>query len=430
MGKYQGIRATKENGEILKEYVKLARKLGKFPTAVEVVRFICSERQIKNHFNSFSALKNLAVETHPELKDLIIPVKLVFDDLNDYKLELAKKKIEKSNKTTLGNLLTVDSISRFVDTIFTGQIKPIKPVVSKKPIKRAINLTLSDLHFGADIKDSETGYQTYGTKEESRRFAEIIKQTIDYKLQYRLETELIVNLAGDIIQHKLHDPQDAAPVSEQICRAIHLLSQGLAQLGENFPIIKVYCATGNHGRDLNRHRDRATSGKWDSVETVIYYALKKTLASYKNMEFIIPKTPYALYEVLGHKVFMTHGDNVIKSGNPGKSLNIASMENQINRINSTFKDLEEIRVCIVGHTHCASVSNLNSGAVMVTNGALPPVDQYTVSIGFLENRASQTLFEMTEEHPLGDIRFLRVGKKEDNNKELDKIIKPYEGFND
>ena len=299
-----------------------------------------------------------------------------------------------------------------------------------KESKRALNLTLSDLHFGADIKAQETGYLTYGTVEESRRFAEIIKQTIEYKPQYRKDTELHVNLAGDIIQHKLHDPQDAAPVSEQICRAIHLLSQGFAHLAENFPKVTVYCATGNHGRDLNRHRDRATSGKWDSLETIIYFALKKQLSLYKNLTFIIPKTQYVTYEVFGHKHFVTHGDNVIKSGNPGKSLNIASMENQINRINNSLKDAEEIHVCIVGHTHCASVSNLNSGCVMITNGALPPVDQYTVSIGYLENRASQTLFETTKDHAVGDLRFLRVGQVVDNNKELDKLIIPFSSFNE
>lgn len=422
---------TKENGQILIEYVKLARKLGKLPSQREAIRFICSAGKIHNHFDgSFENLKRLALETHPELQDLVIPQKLLFDDLNDYKLELEKKKINKVNKVTLDNLLTVDMLSQFVDTIFDKTIKPYNPPKEKKNFKRAINLTLSDLHFGADIKSEETGYLTYGPIEESRRFAEVIKQTIDYKPHYRKETILCVNLIGDLIQHKLHDPQDAAPVSEQICRAIHLLSQGLAQLGENFPRVNVYCATGNHGRDLNRHRERATSGKWDSLETIIYYALKKSLANYTNIHFTIPKTPYILYNVFTHKVFATHGDNVIKVGNPGKNINIANIENQINKINASMNDTDEIKVAIVGHTHCASVSNLNSGTVLVTNGALPPVDQYTVSIGYLENRASQTIFEMTEEHPLGDVRFIRVGKNTDTNKQLDKIIKPYEGFNE
>lgn len=422
---------TKENGEILKEYVKLARKLGKLPSQREVIRFICCSEKIRNNFDgSLENLKKLAIKTHPELEDLILPAKVTYDDLNDYKLELEKKKIDKRNKVTVDNLLTIDTLSRFVDTIFTGQIKPYKGRSATKGAKRALNLTLSDLHFGADIKSEETGYLTYGPVEESRRFAEIIKQTIDYKPQYRKDTELHVNLLGDLFQGKLHDMQDAGPMSEQICRTIHLLGQGLARLGDSFGSIKIYCSTGNHGRDKSRHHDRATSGKWDSLETIVYFALQKMLKPYKNMQFVIPKTPYVEYKALGHTVFVTHGDTVLKIGSPGRNINVANFENQITKMNNNRKPLDQIKIGICGHMHCASVSNLNTGVVMITNGTLQALGQYEVSLGFRENRASQTLFEMTPEHALGDLRFLKVGEIQDKNPELDKFITPFKGLED
>lgn len=424
------MRPTNESGKLLNNIVKLARKLGKFPSARDMKRHGIPDSQVYKHFESFAELKEMALDTHPELNDIIVPSKLGIDDIEMFRFKQEKSKTVNSNKQLVTNVNTLDYLARFAENVFTSQIKPVKPVVSKKTINRALNLTLSDLHFGADITKAETGYLDYGTKEEARRFAEIIKQTIDYKPHYRKETELHVNLLGDIIQHKLHDAQAAAPVSEQICRAIHLLSQGIAQLGENFPKVTVYCSTGNHGRDLNRHHQRATSGKWDSVETVIYFALRKILAKYKNVKFLIPKTPYIIYEVFGHKVFATHGDTVLNVGNPGKSLNIKNIENQINQINSSMTDKEEIKVVIVGHTHCSSVSNLNSGTTLITNGALPPTDDYAVSLGYLENRASQTLTEMTQAYAVGDIRFIRVDGETDKNSSLDKIIKPYGGFDD
>lgn len=424
------MRPTKESGVILSDYVKLARKLGKFPSAHEVTRFVTSERQVKNHFGSFKELKKLVLKTYPELNDVIVPAKLSFDDLEVYKFKLEKKDLKKLNKDTLDNLLTADNISKFVEQLELPVMKPYKPITAKKPVARALSLTLSDLHFGADIKREETGYLDYGPKEEARRFAEIIKQVIDYKPHYRLETELNINLLGDIIQHKLHDPQAAAPVSEQICRTIHLLAQGFAHIAENFPIVNIRCATGNHGRDLNRHQKRASSGKWDSVETVIYYSLKKILSKYKNVKFEIPKTPYVFYEVMGHKAFATHGDTVLNVGNPGRSLNIRGIEVQVNQINATLKDKEEIKLVFVGHTHCASVSNLNSGILLVTNGSLPPSDDYAVSIGYLENRASQTLIEITEKHAVGDIRFIRVDAETDKDESLDSLIVPFKGFDE
>jgi hypothetical protein len=199
-------------------------------------------------------------------------------------------------------------------------------------------------------------------------------------------------------------------------------------LAETYPIVNVYCSTGNHGRDKTRHNERATTGKWDSYETIVYYSLQKILKNYKNMKFTIPKTPYVEYKALGHNVFATHGDTVLKVGNPGKNINVSNFENQITKMNNNRTDEDKIKIGICGHMHCASVSNLNTGVVMVTNGTLQALGQYEVSLGFRENRASQTLFEMTPEHALGDIRFLRVGEKEDTNKELDSIIKPFVGF--
>lgn len=414
--------------QLVTAYVRLARKLGKLPTVKETVRFITSERQLYNAFSSFDELKKAALKADPTLEEHIMPAELTAGDLEDYRLGLEEKKVSKQNRTTINQVSAIDYVAKFADKVFEGRVKPHNVSEKKGGYKRAISLTLSDLHFGADIFSKETGYLNYGPSEEARRFAEVIKQTIEYKPQYRKDTELHVNLLGDIIQHKLHDAQDAAPVSEQVCRAIHLLIQGFAHLAENFSRVHVHCATGNHGRDLNRHKERATTGKWDSVETVIYYSVKSALSHYKNMTFDIPKTPFVIYEVFGHKIFATHGDNVLKPGNPGNSLRIANLENQINRINASLKDKEEIKVAIVGHTHCASVSNLNTGCIMVMNGALPPVDQYTVSIGFLENRASQTLFEITPDHALGDIRFIRVGKEQDDNKDLEKIIAPWTTF--
>jgi DNA polymerase elongation subunit (family B) len=77
------MRATKESGKILQEYVELAKKLGKFPTAHEVQQTITSERQVKNHFGSFSKLKELASKNFPEFGALPTlnkePKILIFD---------------------------------------------------------------------------------------------------------------------------------------------------------------------------------------------------------------------------------------------------------------------------------------------------------------------------------------------------------------
>lgn len=416
--------------EILKKYVEFAKKLGKLPSLRDTEKLICSSRQIENEFEKFSMLKEAALHEHPYLKELNTPAALTQVDIDDARLNSFKTGTKKANKEMVSQVSTLDYLAKFAENVFKGKVTPNSVPKRKKGSTRAINLVLSDLHFGADIKSIETGHLDYGRVEEARRFATIVEQTVLYKPQYRDVTQLHVWLLGDIIQNALHDPQDAVPMAEQICRAIHLLSQGLAHLAESFPQVTVHCSTGNHGRSMSRHHNRATSGKWDSHETIIYYALKTALTKFKNLTFDIPKTPFVTADVLGHKIFATHGDTVLAVGNPGKSLNIGAIENRLNKINATLKDDEEYNVAIVGHTHVSSNSLLTNGTALITNGALCPIDQFCTSIGILEGHSSQTLFETVPEHAVGDLRIIRVGIKEDKDKTLDKLIKPWSDFND
>lgn len=308
------------------------------------------------------------------------------------------------------------------------KIKPYK-APKKSKISRAVNVLISDTHFGSDIKKQETGKLDFGKLEESRRFARIIREIIEYKPQYRAQTELNLNIMGDIIENKLHDlGDDSAPVAEQAARAIHLLAQGIAHLSNHFPKVNVRFQTGNHGRNTGRHHGRAVSQKWDSIETIVYYALKTAFKGSKNVTFDIPLTPYSIYEVFGKKIFVTHGDSVLNVGYPGSAIKTGSLENQVNKINASLPDDEEIAVFAVGHVHVGSVTHLGNGAVLITNGAMVPSNAFAVSIGIMETNCGQYMFESVPGYPMGDCRYIRVGVADDQNKELDQIIQPWENL--
>lgn len=313
-----------------------------------------------------------------------------------------------------------------------AKLKPVEitPFKSepKKKISRAISLVLSDLHFGSDIKKEETGKLDYGRIEESRRLARVIQETLEYKPQYRAETELNLLILGDVIQHQLHDPRDGAPLAEQAARAIHLLSQAIGQCVARFPKVKVIFATGNHGRNTARHHGRATNQKWDSIETIIYFALKNAFRTSPNITFDLPLTPFAEYKVFGKKVFVTHGDGVLNVGYPGSNINTKSIETQINKINAALPDSEEYVVFVLGHVHTGAVIHLGNGSVVITNGPLVPSDQYAVSIGLMEAACGQQLFESVPGFPVGDIRYIKVSIDDDKNAELDKLIQPWESL--
>lgn len=322
----------------------------------------------------------------------------------------------------------IETVEEWAKRCFEGKVQAMPVPKASKKIDRIVNVVLSDLHIGSDISSEETGYQQFGKVEEARRLAQITKQICSYKQQYREHSRLVVHLIGDIIQGQLHDMRDGAVQAEQFARAVHLISQAVSHLSAAYPQVDIYCSTGNHGRNKARHFERAVHQKWDSIETELYVALHYACSNLKNVKFHIPKTPYCKVEVLEHKFFTTHGDTVMKPGNPGKAISMGSLENQINKINASLPDADEYSVFVVGHVHTPSMTFLDNGTVMVTNGCMVPVDQFAVSIGVMESHCGQWIWETIQGHPVGDARLIKVGAEHDKDPSLDGIIKPWSGL--
>lgn len=324
----------------------------------------------------------------------------------------------------------MEDVEQFTSRVFRGRIEPYSFPKSEKEVDRCVHIIISDTHFGSDLKSEETGNLDFGVTEEARRLSKVAKEIIEYKRDHRERTELCVNIIGDVIQGILHDQRDGAVLAEQQCRAIHLLTQFIAAVQPHFRKISVHFATGNHGRNKARHHERATFQKWDSHETVVYYAVKYACSRLENVEFHLPKTPYVVYERFGKKYCATHGDTYLNPGNPGKNIQVTSLENQINRINAALPDVEEYAVVMVGHVHKAMMILLDNGCWFVTNAALIPTDNFATAIGIPESGTGQWMIESVPGHPVGDSRLIRVDRSTDQDKSLDRIIQPWAGLND
>lgn len=295
--------------------------------------------------------------------------------------------------------------------------------------KRAVNLALSDLHFGADLDGKELPVQ-YGPREEARRFAHVMVQAADYKTQYRDDSILNIHVLGDIIQNQLHDPRDGVELARQAMAAISYLSQGIAYQAARWREINVYCATGNHGRFTSRHPGRATAQKWDSLETVIYFAVQQALGHLRNVKFHLSKQPFYTWQSFGEWGFGTHGDTVLNPGQPSKTIEIARLEAQIHELNDGFRANKRppCRVFVHGHTHRAYISELGTGETLIGNGMLVPPDGYAVSLGKLSGSCGMVLWESVEGFMAGDTRTIKVGVKQDKDATLDSIVRHFGGI--
>jgi hypothetical protein len=321
------------------------------------------------------------------------------------------------------DVLYLEQVEAICKSVFKGKMNPSGYALqkSKTAVERHLHLVLSDLHFHS-LLDSRVVPYKYGPVEEARRLAQVVKTTAEYKLQYRKETTLNLALIGDIIQNQLHDKRDGAPLSEQVAAAIWLLTQAISFLSTHFPKVVVRCTPGNHGRMLERHQDRATLSKWDSIENMIYFALKMSCANLKNVTFDIPYKPFIEYSVFGYHFFGTHGDTVLKVGYPGSRIDVAAVEKEVNRINaaSLHQHGWKYDVFFIGHVHIGTAIRLQNRSKVFTNGALIPPDEFSGSMGAFEADCGQTIWESVKGHPVGDYRFIEVS---DDRQGLDK--KPF-----
>jgi hypothetical protein len=329
-----------------------------------------------------------------------------------------------------------ESLESYAERVFKGRVTPSRrPATFGKTSQRIVNTVWSDLHFGSNVKAAETGAFDFGRVAEARRFAHLVAEVADYKPQYRSTSELRIWLLGDIMQGHLH-PGDAAAHAEQMARSIHLLVQGIAYQAAAYGRVTVECVPGNHGRNKDRHKERATDQKWDSHETVIYYAVKAALSKLTNVTINIPLTPTVMAQAFGVGMMGTHLDTVMSVGFAGKSVPTGAILDQINQMNQDWADnarergLEHVpcMVFIGGHTHSPLIHHTSGGRTLIVNGSLVPVDGFSTSMGRFATGNGQWVWEQVEGFPVGDARFVRVGWKQDEDATLETIIQPWGGF--
>lgn len=308
---------------------------------------------------------------------------------------------------------------------------PLKTVKKQAKAKRTIVAAISDTHFGVNVSKEEMhGLNEFNWTIAARRLALFMEQIVCYKPDHRKDTDLLLQLNGDILAGQIHNQEwHVDLLTTQFTGALNILLQAISYVAQHFHKVTVICTPGNHGRNVGKaDKGRATVQKWDSYENMLYASLREVLKEkHKNIEFVIPESPFLIYRVQGHLVCQTHGDTVISVGNVGNSLNMNSINNQINTINasSLVKGDERIEVISVGHVHVPTVQILQNGGTLVINGCLSGTDPFAQSIGIFSNNPTQVLYESTQKHAVGDIRMIKV-KDADTEERFDNIIKPFQ----
>jgi hypothetical protein len=291
----------------------------------------------------------------------------------------------------------------------------------RKAAKRTVCLLLSDLHLGSDLSALDEPLP-FRAVEESRRLEYVLRQALDYKPQYRENSELCILINGDMIEGQLgHQLRDGAPLTEQKVIFWRYFRALIGVAAQQYPHVRIVCQPGNHGRDKVRHPGRATSRKWDGHESEMYFALQMMASELRNITWQLDMTGVSIVDLHGAKLGLTHGDTEVKLGNPDTKATANAQA--LDRINSTRVFGVEFDAWAFGHFHCPRYQPRNPRVIW--NGALVPPNGYARAAGFVGEPCGQFLWEAVEGYPVGDVRFIEVGRAQDNDDALGTIIEPF-----
>jgi len=345
-------------------------------------------------------------------------------------------RLVRENKILIGEMANLEeareTFTLLLDKVKFKLHKPIKHRTKSSKIKRTLVAHLSDTHYGENISLGEMGgLNEYNPLVAARRTALFFKQTSDYKIQHRGETDLVLLLNGDLAAGIIHNQENGVELmTKQFAILLTIIGQGITYLAQRFDKITVYCTPDNHMRFQHKaSKNRVRSQKWDSFATMAYLALKNEFKKYPNIKFIIPESPYVIFEAQGKKCLATHGDTVFDVGNPSKVLNLEKIGAEINKINNSDLAIEDkIDIFFIAHVHTPMIALLDNGSYVFINGCLSGLNTFGQSIGLFGNHPTQQIVELTKDY-VGDCRLVRV-KKGDEDKSLDKIIEYDEKFLD
>jgi hypothetical protein len=293
---------------------------------------------------------------------------------------------------------------------------------AKRDQPRTVVTLWSDQHFRSDLAalDNPTAY---GAEEESRCFAKVVQNVLDYKSDHRNESRLLICDNGDNIDGQLgHDLRSGAPLVEQKMALLSYRAQALQALSAAYPHVHVEWQPGNHGRDKWRHPGRATASKWDGHEWFLGYCLAQMCAGLPNVTFNIPFRAVSTIELYGHKFLQTHGDTEVKLGDP--DTRAEANEKELAKINASLTFGHRYILGLFGHFHKGRFFPWQSMRALF-NGALVPANGHARASGYVNERRGQWLFEATKDHPIGDLRFIEVDETTDRDASLNKLIKPF-----
>ena len=200
-----------------------------------------------------------------------------------------------------------------VASTLTPEYVPPPPLIPKPERSQTAMLLLSDIHLGQFTPSEQVGlFGEYNKDIALARFRHTFTtfSSIAKHQPFAIE-EVVVVCLGDWVEHAHLRPGHEGRVDlnaiKQALMATNCGVAGLRMLAETFPLVRVVCVPGNHGRVAADYR---LCDPTDNFDYMVYRIMEMALSNQPNITWTIPEAWYANFKVYHHNFFTMHGENI------------------------------------------------------------------------------------------------------------------------
>lgn len=285
----------------------------------------------------------------------------------------------------------------------------------------------SDWHWGERVEPSEVG----GANEFGREIAKVrVKRLVDTTISICRNfvgdltlPGIVICLGGDMISGNIHEElaiTNEGAVQQCILEVQDTLASAITRMADEFGKVFLPCVVGNHGRMT--HRPRMKNRAFESFEWNIYQQLERYFRNDPRVHFMIPNGADALFNVMGHRFLLTHGDALGVKGGDGIIGAIGPIARGATKIGRSEAQIgRDFDTIIMGHWH----TYIPRGEAMpaIVNGTLKGYDEYArLGLRVPYSRPSQALWFVHPKHGITSQWPIYLEKRADHKAEDDRWV--------